>query len=43
MARENRERNNKAERAVHSQIARAVFAAAESMGLSDREFIEQLA
>ena len=41
MAKGNNERN-KAERALRNRVARAIFAAAESMGMSDREMIEQL-
>ncbi len=35
-------RNNKSERLVHDKIARAIFAAAESVGMSDRNLTEQL-
>ena len=35
-------RNKKAEPVNHTRIARAIFAAAESMGLADREMVEQL-
>lgn len=35
-------RNDQAERLVHDRIARAVFAAAESMGISDRDLTEKL-
>ncbi|MEE8470270.1 MAG: hypothetical protein V3S51_02965, partial [Dehalococcoidia bacterium] len=36
-------KNNKAERALRNRVVRAVFASAESMGISDREMIEALA
>ncbi len=36
-------RNSKAERQLKNRVARAVFAAAESLGLSDRDLVEQLA
>ncbi len=36
-------RNWKAERALRNRVARAVFASAESMGISDREMVEELA
>jgi len=36
-------RNVRAERALRNRVARAVFASAESMGISDREKIEELA
>jgi len=35
-------KNNKSERLVHDKIARVIFAAAESMGISDRDLAEKL-
>ncbi len=35
-------KNSKAERLLRNRIARTIFTYAESMGISDREVIEQL-
>ncbi|MFC1923993.1 vitamin B12-dependent ribonucleotide reductase [Chloroflexota bacterium] len=35
-------KNNQSERLVHDKIARVIFAAAESMGISDRDLTEKL-
>ena len=39
----NNGKNSKAERSLRNRVARAIFASAESMGISDREMIEGLA
>ncbi|MDY6893288.1 MAG: vitamin B12-dependent ribonucleotide reductase [Chloroflexota bacterium] len=39
----NNGKTSKAERALRNRVARAVFASAESMGISDRDMIEELA
>ena len=36
-------KNSKVERSLRNRVARAIFASAESMGISDREMIEGLA